>query len=58
MVEESKAYWLAVLTLVVLISAALWQFQSLAWGDDARGPAIAVAPLSLPQDPVMGTASR
>lgn len=58
MIAESRAYWLTVLTLVVLISVALWQFQSLAWGDDARSPSVASAPLSLAQDPVTGTASR
>jgi hypothetical protein len=58
MIEESRAYWLIVMTLVVLVSVAAWQFHSLAWSDDARGPAIASAPLSLPQDPVMGTAAR
>ncbi len=58
MIEESKAYWPVVVTLVALVAVALYQFHSLAWSDDARGPAIAAAPLSLPQDPVTGTAVR
>jgi hypothetical protein len=58
MIEESRGYWLVVLTLVALVAVALYQFHSLAWGDDARGPTIATAPISLPQDPVTGTALR
>jgi hypothetical protein len=58
MIEESRAYWMVVLTLAVLVLVALWQFQSLAWGDDPRGPAVAAAPLSPPQDPVLSSFSR
>ena len=58
MIEESKAYWLVVVTLVALVAVALYQFHLLAWSDDARGLSIAAAPISLPQDPVTGTAVR
>jgi hypothetical protein len=58
MIEESRAYWLVVLTLVALVAVALYQFHLLAWSDNARGLAIAAAPLSAPQDPVVGTAVR
>lgn len=58
MIEESRAYWVVVLTLVALVSVALWQFHSLAWGDDVRGPSVAAAPASAPQDPVPSSFSR
>lgn len=47
---ENKSFILIVLTLVVLIMVALWQFYSLAWGDSlslsyrVRSPSVAAAP--------------
>ena len=47
---ENKSFFLIVLTLVVLIALAMWQFYSLAWGDSAslsyhvRSPSVASAP--------------
>jgi cytochrome oxidase assembly protein ShyY1 len=47
---ENKSFALIVLTLVVLIVLALWQFYSLAWGDSlslsyhVRSPTVAAAP--------------
>jgi hypothetical protein len=58
MIEENRAYWMIILTLVVLVSVALWQFHSLAWGDDARGPSIASAPVGASQDPLVGASFR
>jgi len=49
-VVENKTFVLILLTLVVLIALALWQFYSLAWGDSlslsyhARNPNVAAAP--------------
>jgi hypothetical protein len=49
-VVENKSFALIVLTLVVLIMLALWQFYSLAWGDSlslsyhVRNPSVATAP--------------
>jgi hypothetical protein len=50
-VQNNKSFFLIVLTLVLLIAIALWQFYSLAWGDSAslsyhvRGaPSVAAAP--------------
>jgi hypothetical protein len=49
-VVENKSFILIVLTLVVLIMVALWQFYSLAWGDSlslsyhVRSPSVAAAP--------------
>jgi hypothetical protein len=47
---ENKSFALIVLTLVVLIALAMWQFYSLAWGDSlslsyhVRSPSVAAAP--------------
>jgi hypothetical protein len=47
---QNKSFILIVLTLVVLIAIALWQFYSLAWADGAslsyhvRAPSVASAP--------------
>ena len=47
---ENKTFVLILLTLVVLIALALWQFYSLAWGDSlslsyhVRNPNVATAP--------------
>lgn len=47
---ETKSFVLILLTLVVLIAVALWQFYSLAWGDSlslsyhVRAPNVAAAP--------------
>ena len=47
---ENKSFLLIVLTLVVLIVVALWQFYSLAWGDGVSlsyhvgSPSVAAAP--------------
>lgn len=47
---ENKSFILIVLTLVLLIIVALWQFYSLAWGDTlglshhVRSPSVAAAP--------------
>ena len=47
---ENKSFVLIVLTLVVLIALAMWQFYSLAWGDSAalsyhvHSPNVAAAP--------------
>ena len=47
---ENKTFVLILLTLVVLIALALWQFYSLAWGDSlslsyhVRNPNVAAAP--------------
>jgi hypothetical protein len=49
-VVENKSFLLILLTLVVLIVVALWQFYSLAWGDSlslsyhVRSPSVAAAP--------------
>ncbi len=49
-VVENKSFALIVLTLVVLIALAMWQFYSLAWGDSlslsyhVRSPSVAAAP--------------
>jgi hypothetical protein len=50
MIEESRAYWMIIATLVVLVSVAGWQFHSLAWGDGKTNPSVAFAPLNPPQD--------
>src|SRR5690242_13911339 len=48
-VVENKSFILIVLTLIVLIVVALWQFYSLAWGDGpsqsyhVRSPSVAAA---------------
>lgn len=53
MIEEDRAYWMVVATLVALVSVALWQFHSLAWDEDVgQRPAIAAAPISPPADPL------
>jgi hypothetical protein len=59
MIEESRAYWMVVATLVVLVSVALWQFQSLA-RDEGVGqrPTIAAAPISPPPDPLVSGLAR
>ena len=47
---ENKSFLLIVVTLVLLIMLALWQFYSLAWGDSlslsyhVRSPSVAAAP--------------
>ena len=47
---ENKSFVLIVLTLIVLIALAMWQFYSLAWGDrlslsyHVRNPSVAAAP--------------
>ena len=47
---QNKSFILIVLTLVLLIAIALWQFYSLAWADGssfsyhARAPSVASAP--------------
>jgi hypothetical protein len=49
-VVENRSFVLILLTLVVLIAVALWQFYSLAWGDSlslsyhVRSPNVAAAP--------------
>jgi hypothetical protein len=53
-VVENKSFALIVLTLVVLIALAMWQFYSLAWGDSlslsyhVRSPSVAAAPQTSP----------
>ena len=49
-IVENKSFLLIVVTLVLLIMLALWQFYSLAWGDSlslsyhVRSPSVAAAP--------------
>jgi hypothetical protein len=51
---ENKSFALIVLTLVVLIALAMWQFYSLAWGDSlslsyhVRSPSVAAVPQTSP----------
>jgi hypothetical protein len=54
MIAEYRLYSLIVLTLVVLVSAALWQFHVPARGGGVREPQIAAAP-GPAQDPLSGT---
>jgi len=59
MIAENKAYWIVIGTLVILIAAALWQFHSLAWGEDvAQSPRLASPRIGIPQDPLIATLPR
>jgi hypothetical protein len=54
MIAEYRVYSLIVLTLVVLVSAALWQFHAPVRSGGTKEPQIASAP-GPAQDPTSGT---